>query len=91
MDSSDSSSSAVAAPEAAQPLNLDVSIDKVSTCQRRVKVTIPRADIVRYQDEALGELVPTALLPGFRRGGRRGGSSAAASSRSCLTRFVPSC
>jgi trigger factor len=68
MDSSDSSSSAVAAPEAAQPLNLDVSIDKVSTCQRRVKVTIPRADIVRYQDEALGELVPTALLPGFRPG-----------------------
>jgi trigger factor len=68
MDSSDSSSSAVAAPEAAPPLNLDVSIDKVSTCQRRVKVTIPRADIVRYQDEALGELVPTALLPGFRPG-----------------------
>jgi trigger factor len=64
-----SESSAVAAPEAApQPLNLDVSIDKVSTCQRRVKVTIPREDITRYQEEALGELVPTALLPGFRPG-----------------------
>ncbi len=67
MASSESSSSAVATPEAAaQPLNLDVSIDKVSTCQRRVKVTIPREDIARYQDDALGELVPTALLPGFR-------------------------
>ena len=69
MASSESSSAAVATPEAAaQPLKLDVSIDKVSTCQRRVKVTIPREDIVRYQDDALGELVPTALLPGFRPG-----------------------
>jgi trigger factor len=69
MDSSASASaSAVATPEAAQPLNLDVAIEKVSTCQRRVRVTIPREDIVRYQDEALGELVPTALLPGFRPG-----------------------
>jgi trigger factor len=65
---SSESASAVSAPDAPQPLNLDVSIDKVSTCQRRVKVTIPREDIVRYQDEALGELVPTALLPGFRPG-----------------------
>jgi len=64
-----SDATAVAAPEAApQPLNLDISIDKISTCQRRVKVTIPREDIVRYQEEALGELVPTALLPGFRPG-----------------------
>ena len=69
MASSESSSAAVATPEAAaQSLNLDVSIDKVSTCQRRVKVSIPREDIVRYQNEALGELVPSALLPGFRPG-----------------------
>jgi len=64
---SESDSSAVASAEP-QPLNLEVSIDKVSTCQRRVKVTIPREDINRYQDEALGDLVPTALLPGFRPG-----------------------
>ncbi|MFN9941151.1 MAG: trigger factor family protein, partial [bacterium] len=69
MASSESSSAAVATPETAgQPLNLDVSIDRVSTCQRRVKVTIPREDIARYQDEALGELVPSALLPAFRPG-----------------------
>ena len=64
-----SDTTAVAAPEAApQPLNLDVSIDTVSTCERRVKVTIPRADISRYQDDAIGELMPSALLPGFRPG-----------------------
>jgi trigger factor len=68
-----SDASAVASPESAseglpQPLALDVSIDTVSTCQRRVKVTIPREDIDRYRDDALGELVPTALLPGFRPG-----------------------
>ncbi|MFN9904456.1 MAG: trigger factor family protein, partial [bacterium] len=40
----------------------------MSTCERRVKVTIPPEDIARYQDEALGDLVPTALLPGFRPG-----------------------
>jgi trigger factor len=70
------SDSSVAAPEAPaagddglpKPLNLDVAIDTVSTCQRRVKVTIPRADIDRYRDDAIGELMPTALLPGFRPG-----------------------
>ena len=57
--------SAVATPTR---LQLDVSIDKVSTCQRRVKVSIPREDINRYRDEALGDLMPSALLPGFRPG-----------------------
>jgi len=66
-----SESSAVAAPEAAdtsRPLNLDVAIDPVSTCERRVKVTIPREDIDRYREMAIGELMPSALLPGFRPG-----------------------
>jgi trigger factor len=65
-----SETTAVAPPETEtpQPLRLDVVIDKVSTCERRVKVTIPREDIVRYQDDALGDLMPSALLPGFRPG-----------------------
>ncbi len=65
-----SETTAVAPPETEtpQPLRLDVVIDKVSTCERRVKVTIPREDIVRYQDDALGDLIPSALLPGFRPG-----------------------
>jgi trigger factor len=72
MSASDASSVATESPAAGeglpQPLTLDVSVDTVSTCQRRVKVTIPREDIDRYRDEALGDLVPTALLPGFRPG-----------------------
>jgi trigger factor len=51
-----------------QPLNLDVAVESVSTCQRRVKVSIPRADIDRHFEEAVAELMPTALLPGFRPG-----------------------
>jgi trigger factor len=50
------------------PLNLDVAVETVSTCERRVKVTIPREDIDRYHEEAIGDLMPTALLPGFRPG-----------------------
>ncbi|MFM7107423.1 MAG: trigger factor, partial [Planctomycetaceae bacterium] len=68
-----SESSAVAEPQAAgedslPPLSLDVAVEEVSTCQRRVKVTIPREDIDRYHDKAVADLVPTALLPGFRPG-----------------------
>jgi len=65
------SATAVAPPagaDEARPLDLEVSIDEVSTCQRRVKVTVPRADIDRYRDDAIGELMPSALLPGFRPG-----------------------
>ena len=68
MPESDQSASAVAEADALQPLDLDVVIDTVSTCERRVKVTIPRADIDRFRDEAIGELMPGALLPGFRPG-----------------------
>ncbi len=53
---------------APKPLKLDVAIENVSTCQRRVKVTVPREDIDRHLDEAVAELMPTALLPGFRPG-----------------------
>jgi trigger factor len=51
-----------------KPLSLEVSIENVSTCQRKVKVSIPRDDIERAFEEALGDLMPTALLPGFRPG-----------------------
>jgi trigger factor len=54
--------------QAPAPLNLAVSIDTVSTCERKVKVTIPRDDIERFREEAISELMPTALLPGFRPG-----------------------
>ncbi len=65
--SADTSPAAEAAV-ASQPLDLDVAIEEVSTCQRRVKVTVPRADIDRYRDDAIKDLMPSALLPGFRPG-----------------------
>ena len=73
--SSSDAATAVASPageDEARPLDLEGSIEEVSTCQRRVKVTVPRADIDRYRDDAIGELMPSALLPGFRPAPGRG-------------------
>jgi len=50
------------------PLAIEVATETISTCERRLKVTIPRAEIDRYYEEAIGDLMPTALLPGFRPG-----------------------
>lgn len=72
--SSDQSATALASPasggdeSATLPLKLDVAIDKLSACERRVRVSIPREDIDRYRDDALGEMMPAAQLPGFRPG-----------------------
>ncbi len=49
-------------------LNLSVKIDKPSTCQRHVVVTVPRAEIDRYFRKAYDEIAPKADLPGFRPG-----------------------
>lgn len=57
--------------EAAEPkvkMNLEVKVDKPSACERHVVVSVPREDIDRYFDEAFGELVGKAELPGFRAG-----------------------
>ncbi|RLT13055.1 MAG: trigger factor [Planctomycetota bacterium] len=53
---------------AQKPLALVITISAVSTCQRRVSISIPREDIDRYYAEAIGELMPNAQLPGFRPG-----------------------
>jgi trigger factor len=71
---SDQSATALASPAsggdevATLPLKLDIAIDKISACERRVRVSIPREDIDRYRDDALGEMMPAAQLPGFRPG-----------------------
>lgn len=49
-------------------LDLIVDIATPSACERHVTVTVSRADIDRYFDDAFGELVPTASVPGFRVG-----------------------
>ncbi len=56
------------ADEEAQPLDLTVDISKPSACERHVTVTIARSDVDRYLDDAFGELMPTAAVPGFRVG-----------------------
>src|SRR6056297_2257345 len=50
------------------PLSLEVNVDKSSTCERHVTVTVAREDIDRYLREAFDELKPKAEVPGFRPG-----------------------
>ena len=54
--------------EEAQSLDLIVNITSPSACERHVTVTVSRADIDRYFDDAFSELVPSASVPGFRVG-----------------------
>jgi len=51
-----------------QKLSLDVNIEEPSACERHITVTVARPDIDRYLDDAFGELVPKAEVPGFRIG-----------------------
>ena len=54
--------------EETKKLELDVQVDKASTCQRHITVTISQDDVNRYFDEAYSELMPKAAVPGFREG-----------------------
>lgn len=54
--------------EEKQPLDLTISVDSPSACERHVTVTIDRQDIDRYFDEAFTEMMPSATVPGFRPG-----------------------
>jgi trigger factor len=51
-----------------EKLDLTVQVDRPSACERHVTVTISRADIDRYIDNAFSELMPSANVPGFRIG-----------------------
>jgi len=66
----DSTAVAVEGDEAPpdEPLKLDVQVASPSACERHVTVTISREDIDRYFDDAFGEMMPTAAVPGFRIG-----------------------
>ena len=66
-DSSATTSGDTADPQVSS-LDLVVNIDSPSACERHVTVTVSRADIDRYFDDAFSELVPTASVPGFRAG-----------------------
>ena len=54
--------------DAKQPLEIEVSIDQRSTCERHVTVAVSRDDIDRYFDKEFTELVGSAEVPGFRPG-----------------------
>ncbi|QDU98265.1 trigger factor [Lignipirellula cremea] len=51
-----------------EPLTLTLKVEEPSVCERRVVVTIPRADIDRYLDRAFDEVMPKAQVRGFRIG-----------------------
>jgi trigger factor len=55
-------------PAEEKRLELDVQVASPSACERHVTVTIARADIDRYFDDAFGEMMPNATVPGFRIG-----------------------
>ncbi len=56
--------------EEAQPerLDLEVSVDERSACERHITVTVPREDIEKFYDHEFSELMPAAQVPGFRPG-----------------------
>jgi len=51
-----------------QQLDLRVTVDKMSACERHITAVIPRADIDRYFEAQYKELAPKAEVPGFRPG-----------------------
>lgn len=54
--------------EAPAKLDLTVNIEQKGACKRHITVTVPRADIERYFENALKDLMPKAAVPGFRTG-----------------------
>src|SRR3954454_24319315 len=64
----DADASAGEGEEAREPLDLQVKIDSPGTCQRHITVTIAEADVERYFNNAIGEMMPKVVVPGFRAG-----------------------
>jgi trigger factor len=65
----DEPSDVAAQAEAEKPkLQLEVAVTSPSACERHVTVTVSREDIDRYVNDAVGEMMPTAAVPGFRIG-----------------------
>jgi len=54
--------------EETSKLSLDVEITDVGACKKHVRVRVPKEDINSYYNEAVGEMIDTAEVPGFRIG-----------------------
>lgn len=59
---------AVAEPEAADKMSIEVEINDIGPCKKHVQVKIPRAEIDSIRSDAVGQLVGSADVPGFRSG-----------------------
>jgi trigger factor len=53
---------------ARERLDLQVKIASPGTCQRHITVTIAEGDVERYFNNAIGDMMPKAVVPGFRAG-----------------------
>lgn len=53
---------------ARERLDLQVKIASPGTCQRHITVTISEGDVERYFNNAIGDMMPKAVVPGFRAG-----------------------
>jgi len=47
---------------------MDVNVETIATCKKRLSITIPREEIDAKFDERFGELEREAFVPGFRPG-----------------------
>ncbi len=56
------------AEDTAPDLKISSDIQEVSACERRIKVSIDRAEIDRYFTNEFDELAESAYVPGFRSG-----------------------
>ncbi|MDR0703464.1 MAG: trigger factor [Planctomycetaceae bacterium] len=54
--------------ENVEDLNLTADVQKISSCERRVKVTVPQSEVESYFQKEFVELEKTAYVPGFRVG-----------------------
>jgi trigger factor len=57
-----------AAEYVAKKMDLTADIQVISSCERRIKVTIPRAEIEHYFQDEFAGLEKNAYVPGFRIG-----------------------
>lgn len=69
-DALEASATAVEGDEGEEPTRLDLITDIKSptACERHVTVTVSRADIDRYLDEAYSGMMESVSVPGFRAG-----------------------
>lgn len=49
-------------------LKFESEIKEVSSCERHIKITIPREEVTRYFDNECKVFQDTAIVPGFRKG-----------------------